>query len=76
MQISSPHPIPDRHGANLFSTDPQLRALLALYLPRDVVSLSAHSQASSWDLSGQCLPPSQVGCSARTTALSGTRCLP
>lgn len=30
------HPIPDRHGQNLFDTDTQLHALLALYLPDDV----------------------------------------
>jgi alkylation response protein AidB-like acyl-CoA dehydrogenase len=27
------HPIPDRHGQNLFSTDAELQGLLALYLP-------------------------------------------
>ncbi|MES2183045.1 MAG: acyl-CoA dehydrogenase family protein [Pseudomonadota bacterium] len=30
------HPIPDRRGQNLFSTDTELHALLALYLPDDV----------------------------------------
>ena len=30
------HPIPDRHGQNLFSTDTELHALLALYLPDDL----------------------------------------
>lgn len=35
------HPIPDRHGQNLFSTDTELHALLALYLPDD---LRAHMQ--------------------------------
>jgi acyl-CoA dehydrogenase len=30
------HPIPDRHGQNLFSTDAELHGLLALYLPADL----------------------------------------
>jgi len=30
------HPIPDRHGQNLFTTDTELHALLALYLPDDL----------------------------------------
>jgi len=30
------HPIPDRHGQNLFSTDTELPRLLALYLPDDL----------------------------------------
>jgi acyl-CoA dehydrogenase len=30
------HPIPDRHGQNLFSTDAELHGLLALYLPDDL----------------------------------------
>jgi acyl-CoA dehydrogenase len=28
------HPVPDQHGVNLFTTDPDLRRLLALYLPK------------------------------------------
>ncbi len=32
----SSHPIPDRHGQNLYSTDAELHALLALYLPEDL----------------------------------------
>jgi alkylation response protein AidB-like acyl-CoA dehydrogenase len=32
------HPIPDRHGQNLFSTDAELHALLALYLPPDLLA--------------------------------------
>ena len=35
------HPIPDRHGQNLFSTDTELHTLLALYLPADLL---AHMQ--------------------------------
>ena len=31
------HPVPDQHGVNLFTSDPELRALLALYVPRDVL---------------------------------------
>jgi acyl-CoA dehydrogenase len=30
------HPIPDRHGQNLFTTDAELHGLLALYLPDDL----------------------------------------
>jgi acyl-CoA dehydrogenase len=30
------HPVPDQHGANLFTTDPDLGALLPLYLPAPV----------------------------------------
>jgi hypothetical protein len=30
------HPVPDRHGASLFTADPDLRALLPLYLPADL----------------------------------------
>lgn len=30
------HPVPDRHGGSLFAADPDLRALLPLYLPADL----------------------------------------
>ncbi|WP_420997446.1 acyl-CoA dehydrogenase family protein [Cupriavidus sp. 30B13] len=30
------HPVPDQQGANLFTSDPDLRALLPLYLPPDL----------------------------------------
>lgn len=30
------HPVPDRHGTSLFTADPELRALLPLYLPADL----------------------------------------
>jgi len=30
------HPIPDRHGQNLYATDAELQRLLALYLPDDL----------------------------------------
>ncbi len=33
---TSEHPVPDQHGTNLFTSDPALRALLALYLPAPV----------------------------------------
>lgn len=32
------HPVPDRHGQNLFTTDAELHALLALYLPPDLLA--------------------------------------
>ncbi len=35
------HPVPDRHGSNLYTTDAQFAPLLQLYLPRDV---NAHLQ--------------------------------
>jgi len=31
------HPVPDRHGQNLFTTDTELHKLLALYLPADLL---------------------------------------
>ncbi|MDM0011024.1 acyl-CoA dehydrogenase family protein [Variovorax sp. J22P168] len=34
---SAAHPVPDRHGQNLFSTDTELHRLLALYLPADLL---------------------------------------
>ncbi|SOD23154.1 Acyl-CoA dehydrogenase [Variovorax sp. YR752] len=36
MSAEHAHPIPDRHGQNLFTTDAELHALLALYLPDDL----------------------------------------
>jgi len=32
------HPVPDRHGQNLFATDDELQRLLALYLPEDLLA--------------------------------------
>ena len=40
-QAPHAHPIPDRHGQNLFTVDTELHDLLALYLPED---LRAHMQ--------------------------------
>ena len=38
IRVDSPvHPVPDRHGQNLFTTDAELEHLLALYLPPDLV---------------------------------------
>ncbi|WP_326535193.1 acyl-CoA dehydrogenase family protein [Pseudorhodoferax sp.] len=36
MPETATHPIPDRHGQNLFTTDQELQRLLALYLPDDL----------------------------------------
>lgn len=36
MSAEHAHPIPDRHGQNLFTTDAELHALLALYMPDDL----------------------------------------
>ena len=32
------HPVPDRHGANLYDTDPDLQRLLAIYLPAGLMA--------------------------------------
>ena len=40
-----PHPIPDRHGSNLYDDDSALQALLPLYLPADLLAhLQPHLQ--------------------------------
>ena len=39
--VSAPHPVPDRHGSNLYTTDAQFAPLLQLYLPEEV---DAHLQ--------------------------------
>ena len=31
------HPVPDQHGVNLYTSDPDLKALLSLYLPPDLL---------------------------------------
>ena len=36
--LVAPHPVPDQHGANLFTTDPALRELLSIYLPADLLA--------------------------------------
>ena len=42
---AQPHPIPDRHGSNLYADDTALQALLALYLPADLLAhLQPHLQ--------------------------------
>ena len=35
---TQPHPIPDRHGSNLYDDDTALQALLPLYLPADLLA--------------------------------------
>lgn len=35
---SATHPVPDRHGANFYTTDRELQSLLALYLPADLLA--------------------------------------
>ena len=32
------HPVPDRQGANFYSTDAELQSLLQLYLPADLLA--------------------------------------
>jgi alkylation response protein AidB-like acyl-CoA dehydrogenase len=41
MADTTAHPVPDRHGQNLFTTDTELQRLLALYLPSELL---AHMQ--------------------------------
>ncbi|MEX8195381.1 acyl-CoA dehydrogenase family protein [Comamonas guangdongensis] len=42
---SAAHPVPDRHGANFYATDPELQSLLELYLPADLLAhLQPHLQ--------------------------------
>lgn len=36
VTLADAHPVPDRHGSSLFTADPDLRALLPLYLPADL----------------------------------------
>jgi len=36
--LSNEHPVPDRHGANFYETDPELQALLKLYLPAELLA--------------------------------------
>ena len=44
-RTTAAHPIPDRHGANLYSADADLQALLPLYLPADLLAhLQPHLQ--------------------------------
>ena len=39
------HPVPDRHGANFYDTDPELQVLLRLYLPEKLLAhLEPHLQ--------------------------------
>ena len=43
--LSNEHPVPDRHGANFYDTDAELKALLKLYLPADLLAhLQPHLQ--------------------------------
>src|SRR5690349_6664155 len=37
MSSTPAHPVPDRHGQNLFTTDAELHRMLALYLPPELV---------------------------------------
>ncbi len=36
-KVTEAHPVPDRHGQNLYTTDSELHGLLALYLPPDLL---------------------------------------
>ena len=37
VHVPESHPVPDRHGSNLYTTDPGLEALLRIYLPEDLL---------------------------------------
>lgn len=41
------HPIPDRHGQNLYSVDTELHSLLALYLPRTCCATCGRTSSAS-----------------------------
>lgn len=47
MSAEHAHPIPDRHGQNLFTTDAELHALLALYLPKTCAATCSRT-SSAW----------------------------
>ncbi len=38
MPTPESHPVPDRHGSNLYTADPALRELLGVYLPPDLLA--------------------------------------
>lgn len=38
MPLDTAHPVPDRHGANFYTTDAELQSLLELYLPADLLA--------------------------------------
>ena len=38
MAVGNDHPVPDRQGANFYSTDAELQSLLQLYLPADLLA--------------------------------------
>lgn len=38
MPRDTAHPVPDRHGANFYTTDAELQSLLELYLPADLLA--------------------------------------
>ncbi|MFU8816350.1 MAG: acyl-CoA dehydrogenase family protein [Pseudomonadales bacterium] len=38
MPASNDHPVPDQHGVNLFSSDPELLRLLGVYLPAELLA--------------------------------------
>lgn len=43
------HPVPDRHGSNLYSTDLQLEPLLRLYLPQQCMP-TCNPTCSAWGI--------------------------
>jgi len=47
--LTTPHPVPDAHGQNLYDADPVLARLLPLYLPADLL---AHLQPTLQRLGG------------------------
>lgn len=49
------HPVPDRHGSNLFTTDAQFDPLLALYLSADVHAHLRPLLVRMGELAGGCL---------------------
>jgi len=52
MPQADRHPIPDRRGENFYTTDPELQALLPLYLPGDLLRHMAPHFARMGELAG------------------------
>ena len=38
MPAKAPHPVPDQHGVNLFTSDPGLQSLLSVYLAPELLA--------------------------------------
>ncbi len=52
MSDTAPHPVPDRRGENFYTTDRELRQLLPLYLPADLLAHMTPHLARLGELAG------------------------